>query len=293
MSFSKIAAGLMISLTVVVGYASISAAEDGPQPWQMGYQDSASPIMDGIISFHDTLLITIILIAGFVTLLMAYVIVKFNAKANPEPSSRTHNAFLEVVWTAIPIVILVVMVVPSMKLLYFQDRAPNADMTLKVTGNQFYWNYEYPDQGGFSFDATMIDSSELTKDQVRLLSTDTPVVVPVDTEIRVLVTAGDVIHAWAVPAFGVKMDAVPGRLNETWFKATRTGTFYGQCSELCGTNHGFMPIEVKVVSKDEFAKWVVSAKEEHAAIEPINAVPVQPSTKIAEIQRNISFPFLN
>jgi len=282
MSFSKLVAGSAINLAAVAGFSAAAWAADGPQPWQMGFQPPATPVMEWINDFHNQLLVTIIVIAGFVTALMGYVAIKFNAKANPEPSTRSHNTLLEVLWTAVPIMILVVMVVPSIKLLYFEDRAPNAEMTLKVTGNQFYWNYEYPDQGGFSFDATMIDPEDLEEGQIRLLSTDTPVVVPVNTEVRVLIAAADVIHAWAVPAFGVKTDAVPGRLNETWFKATREGTFYGQCSELCGTNHGFMPIEVKVVSKEEFAKWVVKAKVEHASDEPTGDAP----TKIAAVRQN-------
>lgn len=290
MSFRKLVAGSAISLaTAVILGAGISAAAlaaDGPQPWQMGFQPAATPVMEWINEFHNQLLVTITVIAGFVTALMAYVMVKFNASANPEPSTRSHNTLLEVLWTAVPIMILVVIAVPSIKLLYFEDRAPNAEMTIKVTGNQFYWNYEYPDHGGLSFDATMVADDELEKGQIRLLSTDVAVVVPVDTEIRVLIAAADVIHAWAVPAFGVKTDAVPGRLNETWFKATRQGTFYGQCSELCGTNHGFMPIEVKVVSKEEFAKWLVKAKVEFAADAPAITAPTETATKVAVVREN-------
>jgi len=286
MSFSKIVAASAIGLATVVGLSAAALAADGPQPWQMGFQPPATPVMEWINEFHNQLLVTIIIIAGFVTALMAYVVVKFNATANPEPSTRSHNTLLEVLWTAVPIMILIVMVIPSIKLLYFEDRAPNAEMTLKVTANQFYWNYEYPDHDGLSFDATMVADDELEEGQIRLLSTDAPVVVPVNTEIRVLIAASDVIHAWAVPAFGVKTDAVPGRLNETWFKATREGTFYGQCSELCGTNHGFMPIQIEVVSKDAFAKWLVKAKVEYAADNPSRGTPQKTETKVAVVRKN-------
>lgn len=286
MSFSKIVAASAIGLATVVGLSAAALAADGPQPWQMGFQPAATPVMEWINEFHNQLLVTIIVIAGFVTALMAYVVVKFNASANPEPSTRSHNTVLEVLWTAVPIMILVVMVIPSIKLLYFEDRAPNAEMTIKVTANQFYWNYQYPDHDGLSFDATMVGDDELKEGQIRLLTTDAPVVVPVNTEIRILIAAADVIHSWAVPAFGVKTDAVPGRLNETWFKATREGMFYGQCSELCGTNHGFMPIQINVVSKDAFAKWLVKAKVEYAADEPSRGIPQKTETKVAVVRKN-------
>lgn len=259
---------------------SMAASAGSPLPWQMGFQPAATTVMERMNDFHNMLLMIIFVIGAFVTALMVYVMVRFNAKSNLEPSKRTHNTMLEVVWTAIPIMILVIIAIPSFKLLYFQDRAPNAEMTIKVTGNQFYWNYEYPDDG-FDFDATMVGDDELTEGQLRLLSTDTEVVVPVDTEIRVLVTAADVIHAWAVPAFGVKIDAVPGRLNETWFKAIKKGTFYGQCSELCGTNHGFMPIQVKVVSKADYASWKAKAKVEYAA----DDAPAEKLAKVAAISK--------
>jgi len=286
MSFSKIIATSAISLASVIGFGAVAMAADGPQPWQMGYQPSATPVMEGINDFHNMLLVMCVVIMVFVTGLLMYVMVKFNAKANPEPSARSHNTLLEVLWTAIPIMILVVMSVPSLKLLYFQDLAQNPEMTIKVTANQFYWSYAYPDQGDFEFDATRVEDEDLKEGQPRLLATDNAVVVPVNTEVRVLVAAADVIHAWAVPAFGVKMDAVPGRLNETWFKATREGTFYGQCSELCGTNHGFMPIEVKVVSKEEFAKWVVFAKKEFASAAPFEPVSEEAATRVAAVHQN-------
>lgn len=236
-----------------------------PTPWQMGFQPAASPVMEQIDGFHDFLLIVITAITIFVLILMVYVMVKFSARANPTPSRTTHNTLLEVAWTVVPIIILVVIAVPSFKLLYYSDSAVDADMTIKAVGNQFFWSYEYPDHDDLTFDAILVEEEDLAEGQPRLLTTDNAVVVPVDTTIRLLLTANDVIHAWAMPAFGVKADAVPGRLNETWFRVDREGTYYGQCSELCGANHGYMPIMVKAVSKDEFAAWLVKAKEEFAS----------------------------
>ena len=187
-----------------------------------------------------------------------------NEKRNPVPTRTTHNTLIEVIWTAVPVIILVIIAVPSFKQLYLNDVIPEADMTIKAIGHQWYWTYEYPDNGKFSFDSNMIASDQLKKGQVRLLETDTVVVVPVNATVRVQVTADDVLHAWAIPAFGVKIDAVPGRLNETWFKATREGTYYGQCSELCGVNHGFMPIRVDVVSKGKFDAWVAKQRQAQA-----------------------------
>jgi len=279
MSFSKIIAASGAGLAAVAGFSAAALASQ-PVPWQTGFQNAVTPVMERINEFHNLLLVIIIAITIFVTALMIYVMWRFSAKNNPEPSKTTHNTLLEVIWTAVPIMILVVISVPSLKLLYFEDKAPNAEMTLKITANQFYWNYEYPDHGGFSFDATMVDAEDLKPGQPRLLTTDEAVVVPVNTEVRVLLAAADVIHAWAMPSFGVKTDAVPGRLNETWFKVTKEGTYYGQCSELCGSNHGFMPIMVKVVSKEDFAKWVVKAKVDYASDDaPETGVKVATITK--------------
>lgn len=247
--------------------ASAMAANGMASPWQLGFQEAATPVMEQITEFHTLLLWIISVITVFVTALMVYCFVRFNARANPTPSKTTHNTLIEVLWTVIPIIILVVIAVPSFKLLYFGDRAVDADMTIKAIGHQWYWSYEYPDHGDFTFDAIMKEKDELEEGEPRLLATDETVVVPVDTSVRMLVTADDVIHAWAMPAFGVKQDGVPGRINETWFKATKEGTYYGQCSELCGRNHGFMPIKVQVVSKEAFAEWVVKAKEEYARVD--------------------------
>lgn len=233
-----------------------------PTPWQIGFQDAVSPMMERIDSFHDLLMWVITVITLFVLVLLAIVVIRFNSRANPTPTRTTHNSLLEVIWTVVPVIILVLIAIPSFKLLYYMDRTDEAEMTLKAIGHQWYWSYEYPDHGEFTFDSIMIEDEDLKEGQVRLLETDTRVVLPVDTNIRLLVTADDVIHAWAIPAFGVKMDAVPGRLNETWVRVDKEGTYYGQCSELCGVNHGFMPIAVEVVSKEAFASWIRKAKRE-------------------------------
>jgi cytochrome c oxidase subunit 2 len=230
----------------------------------MGMQDAATPVMQGITEFHNLLLVIIIAIAVFVTCLMIYVMWRFSEKRNPTPNQTSHNTLLEVIWTAVPVLILVLIAIPSFKLLYYEDVIPKADMTVKAIGKQWYWTYEYPDHGNFEFDSVMIADDEIKPGQIRLLDVDNRVVVPVDTTVRLIVTADDVIHAWAIPAFGIKIDAVPGRLNETWFKAEREGTYYGQCSEFCGVNHGFMPIRVEVVSKGKFDAWVKTAQKEFA-----------------------------
>ena len=247
-----------------------SFAQSGPQPWQMDFRPSATPVMDDIIDFHNLLLVIEVLIVLFVLGLMVYICVKFNAKANPVPSKTTHNVFLEVVWTVIPIIILIVITVPSVKLLVFMDKAPKekVEMTLKVIGHQWYWSYEYPDAGDLAFDSNIIPDEEIdaSKGQIRLLEVDNRIAIPVDTTIRVLMTSDDVLHNWAVPAFGIKMDTVPGRINESWIRvpAARAGVYRGQCSELCGVNHGYMPIVIEAKSKQDFAKWLDKAKKEFA-----------------------------
>ena len=235
-----------------------------PEPWQIGFQPAATPVMAQIQDFNVLVTVIIIAVAVFVTGLLLFVMWRFSAKRNPAPSKTTHNTLLELIWTAVPTVILLILFVPSFNLLYFMDRAADAEMTIKAIGYQWYWSYEYPDHGDLTFDALMVADDELKPGQVRLLETDNRIVLPVDTTIRVLVTAADVIHSWAVPAFGVKTDAVPGRLNETWIRIEREGVYYGQCSELCGTLHGFMPITVEAVSKDAFAAWVEKVKVEFA-----------------------------
>ena len=247
-----------------------SFAQSGPQPWQMDFRPSATPVMDDIVDFHNLLLVIEVLIVLFVLGLMVYICVKFNAKANPVPSKTTHNVFLEVVWTVIPIIILIVITVPSVKLLVFMDKAPKekVEMTLKVIGHQWYWSYEYPDAGNLAFDSNIIPDEEIdvSKGQIRLLEVDNRIAIPVDTTIRVIMTSEDVLHNWAVPAFGIKMDTVPGRINEAWIRvpAAKAGVYRGQCSELCGVNHGYMPIVIEAKSKQDFAKWLIKAKKEFA-----------------------------
>ncbi len=235
-----------------------------PVPWQMGFQEAVTPVMERINDFHNLLITISILIVIFVVVLLGYVMFRFRASRNPVPSRTTHNTLLEMIWTVIPALILVVIAVPSFRVLYYMDRAADAEMTIKAIGSQWFWTYEYPDHGNFVFNSLMVPDDEIGEGQVRLLETDTRVVVPVDTTIRLLVTANDVIHAWAIPSFGIKLDAVPGRINETWFRVEREGVFYGQCSELCGINHGFMPIVVEAVSKERFNEWVEEAREEFA-----------------------------
>ena len=241
-----------------------SAFANQPVEWQLGFQKAASESMRDIVAFHDNLLLPIIIaISVFVLFLMLYACVRFRASANPNPSKRTHNVTVEVLWTLIPCLILIVMAVPSFKILYKQDAIPKADLTIKAIGYQWYWGYEYPDEN-IIFDSYMIEEKDLKADQPRLLAVDNEVVVPVNKVVKVLITANDVLHAWALPSFGVKRDAVPGRINETWFKAEKVGTYYGQCSELCGIKHAFMPITVKVVTEEEYENWLSEAKEKFA-----------------------------
>jgi cytochrome c oxidase subunit 2 len=236
-----------------------------PSPWQIGLQEAGSPVMEDVVWFHTFVLWIVTIITIFVLALLVIVIVKFNASANPTPSRTTHNTLIEVLWTVVPVLILVVIALPSFRILFFQLNTPPADLTIKATGVTWNWKYDYPDNGDFEFDSLMLQDKELKPGQPRLLSVDNEMVVPVNKVIRVQVTGFDVIHAFAVPSFGVKIDAIPGRLNETWFKATKEGWYYGQCSELCGKDHAFMPIAVRVVSDAEFATWVEEAKKKFAA----------------------------
>ncbi len=235
-----------------------------PSPWQLGLQQPATPVMENIIWFHDFLLWIITTIAAFVLVLLLIVIVRFNARSNPVPSRTTHNTLIEVIWTAVPVMILVAIAVPSFKLLFLEQTIPPADVTVKATGKQWFWSYSYPD-AKFEFDSLMVKDADRKPDQPRLLAVDNEMVVPVNKVVRVQVIGADVIHSFAVPSFGIKIDAIPGRLNETWFKATREGVYYGQCSELCGKDHAFMPIAVRVVSEKDYAAWLDQAKKKYAS----------------------------
>lgn len=252
--------GLAVAGVALATCGTAFAELGQPAPWEYTLQGSASPVMDNITWFHNFLFVLITLITLFVLALLVIVVVKFNAGSNPIPSRTTHNTLIEVAWTLIPVLILVGIAVPSFRLLFQQLDVPKADLTIKATGKQWYWSYAYPDNGKFEFDSLMAQDK-----QPRLLGVDNEMVVPVNKVIRVQTTGADVIHSFAVPAFGIKIDAIPGRLNETWFKATKTGMFYGQCSELCGKDHAFMPIAVRVVNDQEFAVWVESAKKKFAS----------------------------
>jgi cytochrome c oxidase subunit 2 len=258
---------LALASALLVGGAALAqepVVRGAPTPWQLNFQPAASPVMDMIESLHDLLLFVIVAISAFVLALLAYACIRYRASRSPVSSRRTHNSVLEIAWTAIPVLILVVIAIPSFKLLYFMDRAVNPEMTLKAIGHQWYWSYEYPDNGNFTFDANMIADQDLAEGQPRLLEADNRVVLPVDTDVRLLTTATDVIHSWAVPALGVKMDSVPGRLNETWLRIEQPGIYYGQCSELCGDYHGFMPIKIEAMSKEDFEAWTKQAQEQFA-----------------------------
>ena len=251
-------------LSLVAALAPLSVLANQPKDWQLSFQEPASQTMRDIVWFHDYMLLPIIVaISAFVLFLMLYVMVRFRASRNPNPSKTTHNVAVEIIWTLVPCLILIVMAVPSFKVLYSQDRIPKADVTIKAVGYQWYWGYEYPDEN-IIFDSYMIEEKDLKEGQPRLLAVDNVVVVPVNKVVKVLITANDVLHAWALPSFGVKRDAMPGRINETWFKAEKEGTYYGQCSELCGIKHAFMPIEVRVVSDQEYEEWLSDAKVKFA-----------------------------
>jgi cytochrome c oxidase subunit 2 len=252
-----------------------------PEAWQFGMQPAASPVAERIHDLHGFITAIMIGVVLVVLALLIYVVVRFNARANPTPSTFSHNTRIEVVWTLVPVLILAAIAVPSFRLLYYMDRTQEAEITLKVTGHQWYWSYEYPDNREIAFDAFMVPEEDLEEGQLRLLSTDTPVVLPTKTNIRVLLAANDVIHSWAVPSMGLKTDAVPGRLNETWVRIEDEGTYYGQCSELCGVNHGFMPIEIHAVSREAFDGWVEASAPDmgdpEASTITLADKPIQPA----------------
>jgi cytochrome c oxidase subunit II len=259
---SAVTAGLLAAAGIVVISAAAWAAE--PHPWQVGMQPAATPVEARLEAFNNELLVIIGLITAFVLGLLLYTIVRFDHRRHPVPTLTSHNTVIEVLWTVIPVLILVIIAIPSFKLMYYMDRIPNPEMTIKVIGHQWYWSYEYPDQQGLAFDSNIVQEANLKPGQPRLLTVDNPLVVPVDTDIRVLITSTDVMHLWFVPSFGVQEYAIIGRINESWFRVEREGTYRGQCDQLCGINHAFMPIEVKAVSKDAFKDWLVDAKKQFA-----------------------------
>ncbi|MGB1005617.1 MAG: cytochrome c oxidase subunit II [Thalassobaculaceae bacterium] len=236
-----------------------------PEPWQMNYQDMVTPVGALVDDFHNLLLVVEFGIAIFVFVLLAYTCVRFRRSANPNPSKTTHNTFIEVIWTAVPVLILVVIAVPSFKLLYYMDKTAEPDLTVKVTANQWYWDYEYPDQNGLVFSSNMLDEEEAKEaGDPRLLGVDNPLVVPVGKNIQVLVTSNDVMHSFFVPSLAVQIYGIAGRSNETWMRIDKAGTYYGQCNQICGVNHSFMPIKVIAVEQAEYDQWLVKAKEEFA-----------------------------
>jgi cytochrome c oxidase subunit 2 len=248
------------------GMLASGAAFALPYDWQMGFQPAASPVMERIEDFHHFVLVIITAVTLFVLALLVWVAIRYNHRANPVPSKVSHNTILEVAWTLIPVIILVIIAIPSFKLLYYEADIPTPDVTITAIGHQWSWTYKYPTNGNFSFDSLPLSADQDKKaGEPRLLGVDNSVVVPVNKVVEIDTTGADVIHSWAMPQMGVKMDAVPGRINKTWFKATKMGTFYGQCSELCGANHYFMPIELKVVSQDDFNAWVATAKKKFAS----------------------------
>jgi cytochrome c oxidase subunit 2 len=262
-----------LQLAIAFSALCISAPAVAQQPvdWQIGFQPAADERMANIVWLHSLLMWIMAAVCLLVLGLLVYVVLRFNERVHPTPSKTTHNTLLEVVWTIVPVSLLVIVAVPSFGILYQQDVIPEADITIKAIGKQWYWTYEYPDHGNFAFDALMIEESRsapiVPRGEPRLLGTSNRVVVPVNTTVRLLVTAADVIHAWALPSFGVKIDAVPGRINETWFRPTELGVYYGQCSELCGVRHAFMPIAVEVVTQARFAEWVGDAQAQFGSIE--------------------------
>jgi cytochrome c oxidase subunit II len=261
----RLIAFVVTSVTGLAFGLGVAAAATGqPEPWQLGLQQGVTPVMDNIIWFHNFLMYVIVAITLFVLALLVIVVVKFNARSNPVPSRTTHNTTIEVLWTIVPVLILVTIAVPSFRLLFFQLHTPKADVTVKATGKQWFWSYQYPDSK-FEFDSLMVQTKDLKPGQPRLLAVDNEMVVPVNKVVKVLTIGADVIHSFAVPAFGIKIDAIPGRINETWFKAEREGMYYGQCSELCGKDHAFMPIAVRVVSDREYTAWLEQAKKKYAA----------------------------
>lgn len=278
----------MAGLGIVSGALFSTAAFAGtgmPTPWEINLQGAATEVQHSIHNFHTLLMWIITPITIFVAGLLVYVCLRFNERSNPTPSKITHNTLLEVAWTVLPILILVVIAIPSFRLLKLQLDVPKGDITIKATGKQWYWSFEYPkDQGGFGFDSIMISEDDWKKniapdpakaaEAPRLLAVDNEVVVPVNKTVVLQVTGGDVIHNFALPSFGVKIDAIPGRLNQTWFKVEREGIYYGQCSRLCGQNHAFMPIAIRVVSEEKYAAWLEEAKKKYASIESAPATSV-------------------
>jgi len=264
-----------------------------PTDGALGLQPSASPLKVQATFFHDIILMPVITgITLLVLGLLVWIVIRYNKKSNPVPAKWSHNTFIEIVWTVLPVLILVGISLFSFRLLFAYHDMPTPDLTVKATGNQWNWSYEYPDQGVPEYVSNMIPEDEIAArgmpHSLYRLAADEPIVVPVGKTVRVLVTATDVIHAFALPAFGLKTDAIPGRVNETWFRADRTGVFYGQCSELCGVDHAFMPIQINVVTEAEFAAWVASKGGSTTPQAP--AAPAAPAAAVAPAATDAAVP---
>ena len=255
----------LIFIALISFLSNASSTETLPKDWQLGFSAPATELMSDVIAFHSYILMPIITgISILVLALLLYIAYRYNSNRNQIASTTTHNTVIEVLWTVIPVILLIIIAIPSFRILYTAETIPKADLTIKAIGNQWYWSYEYPDYDDFSFDANMLQDEELSDPSLRLLETDTQIVVPVNKVVKLLITSNDVLHAWTIPAFAVKKDAVPGRLNETYFYINEPGMYYGMCSELCGPGHGFMPITIKAVNEEDFALWLDVAKEEFA-----------------------------
>ena len=250
------------------------AAAQVPHNWQMGMQAPGSPVAADIGKLHDLVLVIITVITIFVAGLLVYVARRFDAKRNPVPSRLSHHTGLEIAWTVIPVLILVVIAIPSFRLVFFEDRTEAADITIKVTGHQWYWEYTYPDNGGVDFSSYMVPNDQLKPGQMRLLDVDNQLVVPAGKNVRILTTSADVIHSFYIPSLGVQRYAIPGRTIETWVRVNEPGDYYGECNQICGTNHSFMPISVHAVPDAEFQTWVAQAKTKFAADTPAAAARV-------------------
>jgi cytochrome c oxidase subunit 2 len=261
----------VVTIAALLGLGATTAMAAGtgvPEPWQMDMQLPVTDLARQAYRFHQWINWIIVAITLFVAALLGAVIFKFNDRAHPTPSRTTHNTMLEVAWTIVPVLILVAIAIPSFRLMRAQMIIPKSDLTVKAVGHQWYWQYEYPaDQGGFKFESNMLETKDIKPGQTRLLAVDNEMVVPVGKIVRMQTTAADVIHNWAVPSFGFKLDSIPGRLNEMWFKAEREGVYYGQCSELCGNGHPYMPIAVRVVSEDAYRAWLDEAKKKYARLD--------------------------
>jgi len=290
--FSRFSAAILAILLAPMAMSTAALAQ-APRNWSLGMGTPFSPVKESIINLHNLVLVIITVITLFVALLLVWVMVRFNEKKNPNPSQVAHHTGLEVAWTVIPVLILVVIAIPSFRLVYFADRTPDPELTVKATGHQWYWEYTYPDKGDLNFTSYGLSDEDVAKQgKLRMLAVDNELVVPVGKNIRVLTNSGDVIHSWFIPSLGVQRYAIPGRTIETWFRADKAGTFYGECNQICGTNHSRMPIVIRAVPEEEFNAWLVTAKTKFSDASP--AVPgAAPATAgiapklltVAEIQR--------